>query len=409
MSRESSTSESAAIVNVAQALCEDEQISSTPENRNLPQAEGVVAPITSQPDASASGTQEKATPRLGPSPSPGPPAKRQKVCSIRSKHWEVPRTITVQVQDTEFQLNTSRLERLSGWFKDTLSEEYDSQIIDLDVTRVSAHDFEVLLDSLDKFPTFDMKSPSFDEIVAIIRAATALRFEAEAAWALRRVQEMWPCQLADINLTQRPHAIETIIIARQCNLNAVIKPAFYELIRSAMTSEAMMEDVSNGNLQLKDVLAIESARVKLSARWVALAGSHDSSNRFPQCEDIKKVPFEGPPPLQRIVGSGSVAQRIRKFENGGTDEITTLRRPREQGTVVTCISGDPDRLRQAHTKLVHDSGMLQRYLSDPVCGLQALADALWAKEGLCATCVQARKAVWRTEKERLWAEMDEWF
>lgn len=238
-----------------------------------------------------------------------------------------------------------------------------------------------------------------------MRAATTLHFEDEAAWAADRVQVMWSPRLRDVNLMHRPHMIETIFTARQCDLNAVIKPAFYELVRSPLTSDTMKEDVKNGRLMMEDLAMIDSARCKFLRRWMALVGAHDRLNRFQHCENAR---FEASFP-QTAISNASVAQKIRSYEDRARGELTTPHHSTKRNAVLTCISADAERLKQAHTKVVYESGMLERYLWDPVCGLQVLADAPWSNEGICDACVQVRKAVWQAERERLWAEMDDWF
>ncbi|KAG6899136.1 hypothetical protein C0993_000391 [Termitomyces sp. T159_Od127] len=224
--------------------------------------------------------------RTRPTPLRGRPAKRPKVYH-QSKHWESERLVTITISDTKFRLHTSRLER-SAWFKNRLSN-HDLKLIDVDETKVSSHDFEILLDSLDKFSTFEEEPPTFIEITAILRAATALRFEAEAEWAANRIRMLWSSQFVDVNLMHRSYAVETITSARQCNLKAVIKPAFYELVRSATTPDMMKDDIQNGRLTMEDLVMIESARQKLSVRWVALVSVHGNLERFPHCGDDTKV------------------------------------------------------------------------------------------------------------------------
>ncbi|KAG6878859.1 hypothetical protein C0992_007064 [Termitomyces sp. T32_za158] len=166
----------------------------------------------------------------------------------------------------------------------------------------------------------------------------------------------------------------------------------------------MKKDVKNGRLTFEDLVEIEATRQKFSARWVALVGVHDGLKRFPCCGDEFQKPFEVPP--QKAIGN--VAQLIRSYEDRITGKAVALHHPREQGALMTCISAHADRLKQVHAKLVHESGMLGQYLFDPICGLQVLADAPWSEEGMCGACVKARREIWQAERERLWAEMDDW-
>ncbi|KAG6915583.1 hypothetical protein DXG01_010851 [Tephrocybe rancida] len=354
--------------------------------------------------------------------SPGSSAKRRKTCKALSKHWvEASFCVLVEVQGIRFKLPSDRLRRLSGWFQQVLEEQkYESagEIIYLDHTGVTAPDFEKLLDALEKSFTFDKISPPLDEIVAIMRAATALRFEDQAAWAVRRLEALWPNQLSDISPVHRSYAIEAIEAARHCGLSTILKSAFYELVRGSSLPDVLTQHVNDGSLRAEDLSTLICARDKASARWLAVAAFHGSLEKFPPCS--KAGNSHAPPVLPDLapknngginLGGNTVAMRRLKFEQSGIEEIPPMRQrvPRELGIVTRCISADINHLQRVHTTLVNTSGMLQRYLFDPVMGLQALSDAPWAKEGLCSDCVQTRRAVWRAERERLWAEMDEWF
>ncbi|KDQ51620.1 hypothetical protein JAAARDRAFT_184840 [Jaapia argillacea MUCL 33604] len=59
---------------------------------------------------------------------------------------------------------------------------------------------------------------------------------------------------------------------------------------------------------------------------------------------------------------------------------------------------------------VHTSGIFQKYIYDPICGLQALIDAAgeWEKEGYCYECVRTRIETWTDRRERLWDELEFW-
>ncbi|KAG6864391.1 hypothetical protein C0991_009956, partial [Blastosporella zonata] len=171
------------------------------------------------------------------------PSKRDTAFRECSKHWSDDRFVLIQAQDVRFRLQYDRLERLSGWFREELAKQkYNDkhgpeEVVYLDKTGVKANEFEKLLDALDSSFTYEETPPSFDDITSILRTATALRFDSQSAWAARRLHSLWSPRLADITPTPRPHAIEAIEIARhfggiQGDLHTILKPAFYELLRS---------------------------------------------------------------------------------------------------------------------------------------------------------------------------------
>ncbi|KAG6835132.1 hypothetical protein H0H93_004574 [Arthromyces matolae] len=366
-----------------------------------------------------------------------PPSKRRRVCAKRSKHWETPRAVVVQAGDFEFRLEAGRLGRLSQWFNEALrggegSEREELGVIDLEGTGVSGEDFERLLDHIENFHESDDVAPSFNVISGIIRASTALRFEGPAAWATRRLHDILPTNLNDLNdhpvAHMQPHAIQIIKLARQCNIPGILKPAFYELVRGSWTLEEMMAEVLDvGNdsekttFHVRDVVGIGQVRDRLTKRWVDMAGKHDSFNRFGACGNTvsnqRKVELESSwGDLNRDLNVGlSVAERRAKFEPNEVAIIPPTTRSigpsadsdSKEGT--PCITTDSERLQAAHSKLVLDAGTLRKYLVDPIGGLRAMTEATWVNEGMCADCFRKRKIVWQAERERLWAEMNTWF
>lgn len=87
---------------------------------------------------------------------------------------------------------------------------------------------------------------------------------------------MWSSKLHNVKLAHQPYIVETIFTARQYvahhpNLNSIIKPAFYKLVRGALTKNTINKDIQNESLLLDDLVMILSARNKFVERWVAIA------------------------------------------------------------------------------------------------------------------------------------------
>lgn len=69
-----------------------------------------------------------------------------------SRHWDDTQTVIIQIQDTEFKLTAARLKKASRWFRDAFNNKNsDTEILDLDETGVFAQDFEILLNSQERF------------------------------------------------------------------------------------------------------------------------------------------------------------------------------------------------------------------------------------------------------------------
>ncbi|KAG6855993.1 hypothetical protein H0H87_008641 [Tephrocybe sp. NHM501043] len=367
----------------------------------------------------------------GHSPSPVTPTKRRRTTRESSNYWESDRKVLIHAEATTFKLSPTRLKKLSGWFRDELTRLSDEEPeINLDETGVSASDFESLLNALDKFwlmvfcfsfsfkvngfdSTYDESPPPFEDIITILRAARLLRFENEAAWAIRRIKALWSDRLSDITVNHRPQAIEAIAIAREYGINAILRPAFYELMRGASTPEVIENHIKDGRFTVKDAMLLMKAKDEATAQWLSVATAHRILRNFPSCKDaegaqapphntIHKVPSQ----LGRAGSSGinRVTMLKMKFEGRDVDSEPAPTQAHKE-----CISGDITLFHRAHTKLVDASGMLQRYRCDPVFGLQALLDAPWAKEGLCEKCVNTRKEGWQAERERIWDEIGVWF
>ena len=73
---------------------------------------------------------------------------------------------------------------------------------------------------------------------------------------------------------------------------------------------------------------------------------------------------------------------------------------------VVCCEQTPDRLVEWN-KLVHESGVFQEWLHDPIYGLDVLSELPWARLGYCKRCIWERKDFWQHEKKReLWDDFD---
>lgn len=79
---------------------------------------------------------------------------------------------------------------------------------------------------------------------------------------------MWLLRLYNVKIRFWPCVVKTIVMACQYmtyygNLNVVLKPAFYELARGALTLDAINQEVQNGRLTIDDLFMVRSVKNKL--------------------------------------------------------------------------------------------------------------------------------------------------
>ena len=168
---------------------------------------------------------------------------------------------------------------------------------------------------------------------------------------------MWSDELADLSTTPIPFAWETVILARQCSIKRVLKPALYELVRT----EGLGQDYVLDDEGINDRKLLFKAREKLVSVWITAAAS--LPNKFLAC------------------CSKSLDARA-------------------------CTAGDPDSVNQVHAKLIP---VFDQYKWDPVCGFKALMKVPWKEEGFCKECVGRRWRAWEKERKRCWENLDVWF
>ncbi|KAJ7362393.1 hypothetical protein DFH08DRAFT_950661 [Mycena albidolilacea] len=67
----------------------------------------------------------------------------------------------------------------------------------------------------------------------------------------------------------------------------------------------------------------------------------------------------------------------------------------------SCTAAHPLRSIKAHQKLIHESGIADDYIWDPLCGFQVLIEADWGAEGYCYyACVERQREVWSNRREK---------
>lgn len=201
--------------------------------------------------------------------------------------------------------------------------------------------------------------PPFATVTSILRAANALSFDKYKTWAQRYLTDMWSTSLSQLSVTRIPHAIESLALARECDVPAILKRVFYELVRSPNFGQ----QPGRPRLSCADLDVLSTARKELTACWL----------------DTIATPF------------------------------ASIDRP--AACAPECTMRDTARAEVACTKLIHDSKVCRAFVWDPVCGLQALAELGWAGVGFFPECVELLRTsmAWRTKREEVWEKLDGMF
>ena len=232
--------------------------------------------------------------------------------------------------------------------------------------------------------SYAYQRPTLRFVSSVLRAADALEFDEFRAFAISYLEEMWTDDLSELG-DHLDNAADTLLLARRCNVNSILKRALYELVisegfkqsTSADPIDPDVEDVSI--LDPSDVLLLVNTREKLTMFWMQKAV---------------------PPPAAATCWSSRDS-------------------PAHQACAVT-----RHMTHELYKMLVHDSKLFECYRHDPISGLQGLCNAPWIKGEvwsqeelllpsndvgyLCSTCAKKWRAIWQAEKTILWHDMNMW-
>lgn len=344
----------------------------------------------------------------------GAPKKPKRPNRNPKKHpklWLPEGSVVIEVGNIQFRLHKSRLEQHSEYFTSlfTLKQHGESK---LDGTLplyfvhlTSASDFEALLFALEDAmyvyfftlfsslltasmdnSTYHIQPPPFRTVSSILRASSALAFPKFRHWAIMYLENMWSDDLDDLRATSRlPDATEAVILGRNYDVPSILKRAFYELLRSGgfalkdeldpetkhhTDSKNWKDDKSDILISRADLRRLIVVREKLTSAWILATAS---APKFPEC---------------------SLSEKHGSKEKGSSSPDG-------------CSSASAK--RSGWTRVVHESGMFEKYLYDPICGLDALCDIPWMKqEHYCKECFSARRNAWDKQREALWSDLGSW-
>jgi len=198
---------------------------------------------------------------------------------------------------------------------------------------------------------------------------------------------MWPADLARLSSARtdmhKEYAVQTLALARQCEVPEVRKRAFYELLRSDGFGQGSKEDddvmmvddeesLGDDGTQLlrTELFLLVRARERLQRYWLQITRAPPTPSTLPcQLEQFPNASQEAALKRCHAARSASVAQ--------WTTEVTR-------------------------------AAVFEEGLYDPLCALESLANLDWSGMGYCLGCVAGRRDLWAAEREKLWKDLDRW-
>ncbi|KAF9229759.1 hypothetical protein BS17DRAFT_877149 [Gyrodon lividus] len=309
------------------------------------------------------------------------PAKPSRQVQKHDKFWIADGNVVIEANNTQFQLHRSRLVEQSPLFAQafgepcSISEETAKAVAEelevLDdgtggklyrLKNVSASDWAVLLELDWDLLQFHFTTPTLPILSSLLRASTSLRFDRCRALAIKFLEVEWLSSLGALKPEKKAGAMDVAVLGRKCGVKGVLVRAFYELARSdggygVVSNHAETDTIRSerGEEVLEGISKADLALIARVREYMVLAWAQTAARLSPPCTDhtSPKCP--------------SIAAQRETWEHR-----------------------------------VHDSGIYQSFLFDPICGLQALTDIKWEEEGWCQECVTVRREAWSQERQKLW-------
>ena len=194
---------------------------------------------------------------------------------------------------------------------------------------------------------------------------------------MQYLEHTWSNNLTDLSPRHLENAVEVVILGRNYDIPAVLKRAFYELLRTSGLGHAdnygRVDKTGNDYRHLMDpddIGRLIRTREKLCEAWLETLRS---ACAFP-CPNAGK---DGD-------ASGQAAPNA-----------------------ITCPS-NVQKIAGWH-ELVYASGLEHEYMYDVLCGLKVLVDRDWkAEDGYCDNCSKMRRDAWEKQRVKLWKNLDLW-
>lgn len=194
---------------------------------------------------------------------------------------------------------------------------------------------------------------------------------------------MWPSALPSsaVPIRGRPeHAEETVVLARACGQPALLKRAFYELLRAPGLGQNVDEEFIIAGARDRawhkaapaDLARLIKTREELASAWARAAALPPDTRALP-CP-LAHAPGEDAP----------AAEDARRCAAAHAAFLATWRDE------------------------VLNSDLYTEYMNDPVAGLEKLAEVRWEEKGFCQGCVKSWRGLWGKQREKIWANLDLW-
>ncbi|KAJ6467518.1 hypothetical protein C8R47DRAFT_1201126 [Mycena vitilis] len=311
-----------------------------------------------------------------------PSSKRAKTASQsfakHSRFWALDGNVILHFGAVAFKLHRSRLSTQSVWFEKLFEKragreeplEDDETDIDevvvedqdgVDVYELEfladMEDFEALLTVMDDAIDFFYASRlTFPLLAAVFRAATTFKFHKFVQFTKQTLLQWYSDDLNTLNWTPVENPAAAVILGRTWDLPALLKRAFYELLRSQPEEPPNPNDHGPTNvdalheLKADDLVRLAQAQKRLAAAGLAI---------FPSAS--------------------------------ATDN---------------CLARPPCAAIKARTTILQ---VLCDFRLDILCGLLALMGFNWATRGYCPSCAAKLVASFAEKRIHIWEDLDVWF
>lgn len=290
--------------------------------------------------------------------------------------------------------------------------------------------------------TFIYAPPPLPHVASLLRASHLLRVPSFEAYARKAVEDVWSAELDSIRASGslgnddlgsnnknknrnasediRTHglsATEAVVLGRTCGLEGVVKRGMYELVKSETFeqgdddgdndeeeeeegSDSSMGGVGRSRakgkgkgvmrdrqkrkegekgrkrekLTQKDYMKLTTARARLLSRWMRETAQFPT-DLLPCATSTARAGVNHGPEGSGGTGREAGCEKARGL-GGGTAE----RRTDGDGEWEGCTGSDPLAAREAHRRLVLQSGVQEAYMNDVVGGLGVLFTLNWGRD-----------------------------
>ncbi|KAJ7609242.1 hypothetical protein DFH06DRAFT_1065739 [Mycena polygramma] len=346
--------------------------------------------VTRSVKAGMTETIDLSSPALSPkrsldSTEPAPDSsssKRVKVASQsfakHSRFWALDGNVILRFDSVAFKLHRSRLSTQSVWFEKLFEkragreEPLEDDETDIDDVVVEDHDgidvydleflgdmedFEALLTVMDDAIEFFYAARlTFPLLAAVFRAATTFKFHKFVQFTKQTLLQWYSDDLNRLNRTPVQNPAAAVILGRTWDLPALLKRAFYELLRSQPAEPSNPDDHGLTSVdplrewKVDDLIRLSHAQKRLAAVGLALLPSSSAANNC-----------SATPPCGANNAGALVLQVLWDFR------------------------------------------------LDILCGLLALMRVNWAARGYCQPCADKLVASFAAKRAQIWEDLDVWF